>query len=77
MEPYDLAVETERSIEWLARQFFEQGSLPVAAACKKISEEHDFPEDWLFVMVLSRVDEIEETIDAISDDLAELSARWN
>jgi hypothetical protein len=74
---FEKAEELEEAIEWLARQYLDGGALPVMAACTKIGIDQNLPEEWLFSMVVSRVEEIEAVVSFICDELSKDSARWN
>lgn len=77
MDSFEKAEGLEESIEWLARQYFEIGALPVMAACSQIGIDQDVPDEWLFAMVLDRVERIEDVISFICDELQQESAAWN
>lgn len=77
MDAFDKAEALEESIEWLARQYFTTGALPVMGACNQISESQNVPEEWLFALVMSRVEEIEAMVSFIHDELQKDSAAWN
>lgn len=77
MDPFEKAEALEESIEWMARQYFNTGALPVMAACTGISINEKLPEEWLFALVLSRVEEIEAMVSFIHDELQKDSAAWN
>jgi hypothetical protein len=77
MDAFEKAEGLEEAIEWLARQYFKGGALPVMAACTKISLDQNVPDGWLFALVLSRVEEIEAMVSFIHDELQKDTAAWN
>jgi hypothetical protein len=77
MDAFEKAEGLEEAIEWLARQYFNGGALPVMAACTKIGLDQNLPDEWLFALVVSRVEEIEAMVSFIHDELQKDSAAWN
>lgn len=77
MDTFERAEGLEEAIEWLARQYFNGGALPVMAACTKIGLNQRLPDEWLFALVMSRVEEIEAMVSFLNDELHKDSASWN